>query len=430
MLLTVVILAFISPRVDKKTAGEVRGPVPSNPESPDEPADHDPEAEEASFPIVLRSDAGIEQNFTENDLKRAMDTAMGGRGWVELRNRKPLKFISSTNIPLDLQTASGQISVRAAPGFEPILEVELKSSKPLIALGSAVTLRLSGVTIIAHYPQDVVRSGSGSPVGTNSPVADIAPPVISAAGNLKIDRCAFRVGSGPRLKGCRAIFSNMGALEVNRCWIEGFDKAIDVAADHRTHMKISQTMIVPTAMHSLIQARGGDLYGWGVRIKFSGDPRPQIKGAEPNVLLDRCTVDGAGLLDMTATTDHSRIDIVAKDCAVRGDTLLALNRNRSPSDQVHWQGDGNRYDVHGRSWIVISATAGTPLLSLAVTDLKSWQNLAHDEKNPVEVKLKYQIDPAARPETLRPRDFAIEASGLAQSHTGASPERVGPWSYP
>ena len=51
----------------------------------------------------------------------------------------------------------------------------------------------------------------------------------------------------------------MGPLEVDRCWFEGFDKAIEVAAGFTTDMRISQTMIVPAIdeLHSkLNQATG------------------------------------------------------------------------------------------------------------------------------------------------------------------------------
>ena len=45
-------------------------------------------------------------------------------------------------------------------------------------------------------------------------------------------------------------------LEVDRCWFEGFDSAIEVAANFRTDVHIAETMIVrspardPAAAHA------------------------------------------------------------------------------------------------------------------------------------------------------------------------------------
>ena len=69
------------------------------------------------------------------------------------------------------------------------------------------------------------------------------------------------------------------------------------------------------------------------------------------------------------------------------------------------------------------------MLSAEAMDLKGWLNFAGGEKNPIQTKLKYQIDPAARPELLLPRDFAIKAP-QPESHPGANAELVGPRSRP
>ena len=106
--------------------------------------------------------------------------------------------------------------VRAAPGFQPVIEVELKGPKPLLTTGSGVALELSGLTIKVSYPQQGLSS--------------TPPAVIVAAGSAKIDRCAFKVTDGSRPKGSRAIVSDGGVLEVDRSWFQGFDKAIDVTA--------------------------------------------------------------------------------------------------------------------------------------------------------------------------------------------------------
>jgi hypothetical protein len=222
----------------------------------------------------------------------------------------------------------------------------------------------------------------------------------------------------------------MGSLAVERCWFEGFDKAIDLAADYRSHVEIRGTMIVPSTKRDAVAGQGSELYGWGVRIEFRGVDAPNAKVALANILFDHCTVEGAGLIDLTTSAGPGHMRVEARHCAVRGETLLALHPNRPPESQIRWQGEANQYDVHGRSWLVSSASAGSPIFSIAATDLKGWVEFAPGDKNPILSKLKYQKDPAARPESLRPQDFVIDAPWPPQAHPGANPELVGPWSHP
>ena len=289
----------------------------------------------------------------------------------------------------------------------------------MLATGSSVSLKLSGVTIVVRYPE---------PGAIPSPAP---PPIIDAAGASSIERCAFKIASGSRHpKGSRAIFSNMGKLEVDRSWFEGFDQAIEVSADNRTQMSICQTMIVPSPRHDLEGTQSGEWYGWGVKFQFVGSPLPQTKNSKPNLVLDHCTIDGAGLIDMGNSLGPGPLRVEVKHCALSADSLLAFNSKRPATQkQIQWQGESNQYDIHGHSWIVVSASSGTQAFSAAITDLESWlQDTA--EINPIRTKLKYHTDPAARPDSLVPRDFAIDWSGPAQSHPGVNPELVGPWSDP
>ena len=64
-----------------------------------------------------------------------------GNGGVELRNRKPLHLTSDQ--PLDLNTHKGKLTLRAAPGVQPVIEIEIKKSKPFLMAGSGVNLKLS-----------------------------------------------------------------------------------------------------------------------------------------------------------------------------------------------------------------------------------------------------------------------------------------------
>ncbi len=111
--------------------------------------------QKAEMPIIVRAEGEYEHEFPAQKLLEAMKTAMGARGWVELRNREPLRLTG--NESLDFISGQGRLIVRAAQGFQPVIELELKGTKPLLRTGSAVSLELSGLTIIVRYPQQGAR---------------------------------------------------------------------------------------------------------------------------------------------------------------------------------------------------------------------------------------------------------------------------------
>ena len=155
--------------------------------------------------------------------------------------------------------------------------------------------------------------------------------MITAASNSRIELCAFKVAPGQKPKGCAAIYLDIGVLEIERCWFEGFDNAIDVAATHKTNVRIAQTMIVRASVRDPAQFRSGEGYGWGVKLRFVGDTLvPSKKAVQPNVFLDHCTLEGAGLIDLTSSPGPAPLEIEIRQCALRAGTLLAVNPNRPP----------------------------------------------------------------------------------------------------
>ncbi len=239
VLVGVVVLAVTNPFADRTAEGGKPGvPLSGKAETTKQPNEEEGDATtdqtkalQSTAPIIVRFDGGGEQAFPADKLIVAMNTALG-RGSVELRNREPLKLISNGNIPLDLSTARGTLRVRAGEGIQPILDVTLNGTKPLLAVGSGVTLKLSGIVLLVHYPEP-----------TNAPPT-VPPAVITTTSGARIERCAFKVVSRSKPKGSVAFQSDIGVLEIDRCWFEGFDSAIDISADSRTDVQLAQTMIV------------------------------------------------------------------------------------------------------------------------------------------------------------------------------------------
>jgi hypothetical protein len=279
---------------------------------------------------------------------------------------------------------------------------------------------LSGVTIVVKYPE---RGASPVPL----------PPIIKAVGTARIERCAFRVADGSRRKDSCAIVFEGNALEVNRCWLEGFDEAIEISLISKSAARIRQTMIVPSPVPARAQAESSEWHGWGVKTGPGWGNSSQPRTTQPQLTLDHCTVEGAGMLDMSNMLSSAVLQVEVKHCAIRAEALLACSPIKAGEPlgaRFHWSGTGNQYDIFGRSWIVLSAHEGTPELSSAVDDLDSWSKFAGTEGNPIHSKLIYQLDPAKRSLQLQPRNFAIANSGSTRDQPGANPDLVGPWSSP
>src|SRR5205814_1925399 len=134
------------------------------------------------------------------------------------------------------------------------IHIELNGSRPLLATGLAVSVELSGLTIVVRYPPSGARP---------SPAP---PPVIRAAGAaIKIERCAFEVAGPTRFQGSRAIVAEGGSLVVDRCWFLGFDRAIELDAYNGTIARIQQTMIVSAPGPPPAPAPAPEMHGWSVK---------------------------------------------------------------------------------------------------------------------------------------------------------------------
>jgi hypothetical protein len=343
---------------------------------------------------------------------------MGTAGWVELRKNSPLRLNSEQF--LSFGSGRGRLTSRAAPGVTPVIEVTHGGLQPFLQTGSAVLLELSGLTFIVRYAKPIVAFSA-----TNPP-----QPLISAAGKTtKIEHCAFKLIGNPGPKDSCAIFSNGGALEVDRCWFEGFDRAIEINAVDRIPARIQQTMIVPAPD----QSQSAEPRGWGVKFLTTSSAASRTELPQGRLILDHCTFEGAGLLDLTGSTIKSPLPIEVNHCAVRAEALLACKPNQpvnSLANLVLWLGSGNQYDIRGQSWIVLSANSErTPGLSFDIIDLDSWLRVATKDQNVIRTKLEFVSDSAPRSDSFPSRDFAIKASGTlpTQGKAGADPELVGPW---
>ena len=362
--------------------------------------------------------------WNESDLHSAVLAAIGGKGHVLLLNAKPL-VLKEANA---MNVGGGQLTIRAGDGVRPrpVLNVEVKGRRPFLTTRGDAPLRLEGVTIVAHF----VGSGPDP------------PPVIEAGASLALERCAFRVESEtpPRgtVSGTRAVVLEGGALTATGCFFENFDRAIDVSCYLGVTSTVKQCMFVHnrslgSSSADPAPAGGGGVFGgWAVRLRSM----PGGSGkAGRRLLMDHCTTQGRGLLDLAGFSPLAPVTVNLPSCAVLADALVAWEtvtpRAGAPAtppsrDALSWLGQGNEYDIRGKSWLLL-APGGGPLVPLpdGPTDLKAWDHAMGSERDSLPPPLRFATDPSARSEHPVPADFAVADQGTSRP-VGADPAQVGP----
>ena len=136
------------------------------------------------------------------------------------------------------------------------------------------------------------------------------------------------------------------------------------------------------------------------------------------------------MIDLTDSPGLSALEVEVNNCAIKAGALLACKHGVPPASQIRWRGKGNQYDIFGPTWIVLSASTGTPALSIAATDLKSWSLFAPEDRNPSQEKLAFQTDTATQTTLAQPGAYKIQSQTSNQLTPGTDPEQIGPWSIP
>ena len=351
----------------------------------------------ADEPIAVKTPDGVVK--IEPNLKSAMQRAIGSKGHVLLNNRTPLK-LSGPDAALTI--GGGRLYIRAAEGVQPVVEVEMQGQKPFLSTRTDTPLTIVGVTFVARY--------RGKP--------KMVPALIQAGADLTLDRCAFTASGG--VEGSRAVVAEGGSLTVSGCWFEGFATALDVASFAGSITKIKQSMMVRARTDA-------QPIGWALRIRRA--PGGNTKERR-RLVLEHCTAKGAGLLDLVDFSPQSPLQVGIKQCAVMAEALLAWQTSKPATpltaEALDWKGEGNQYDIRGKSWVVLSAEGMTELPDGPI-DLASWRSKV-TEQDPIPPPVRFRVDPESLSESPQPGDFAIIDPEVHPP--GADPDHVGPTAPP
>ena len=172
-------------------------------------------------------------------------------------------------------------------------------------------------------------------------------------------------------------------------------------------------MIVSGSPVAVIPKPAPDWYGWGVEVQLE-----QGGKGERKLVLEDCTFEGAGLLDLVPGLVSSSLKVAVRRCAIRARAILACPQDRFT--QLFWEGEGNHLEILENYWIVLSSELGTPAFSASVIDPESWSKFVAAEKDAIRTKLIYKGTPALRKHS-QPQDFAIDVPDAPGTKVGAEP---------
>lgn len=378
------------------TPGTSAAKSPANLTSKNGPTETEPPA------IAVRWPDGTEKPFdsgdTLADFKDAVQSAASPGAVVLFRNRKPLQ-IKATR---PLTCPGGRLILRAGKNEKPILSVEMAGKDSFLIAKSDSSLELDGLTV---------------EVGYTNPKAP-APPLITAAGNLALNRCIF--STSVPVRGARVANAEGLTTAVTGCLFEGFDPAIQTVAFRGSTVRVTQSMFVPGSM-------GTEIKGWGIGVSGGGsDGRGQAQ-RERRLVIDHCTFVGKGVLILEGFTAEAPLQADVKQSVARADALLMWKSpGKEPAKGLKWSGQSNRYDITSAAWVaqapaspdsIADALPGSP------SDLESWSKLMSDDLQASASAITFRAAISATG-MHQPSDFALAET--ANANVGADPAKVGP----
>jgi eukaryotic-like serine/threonine-protein kinase len=311
-------------------------------------------------------------------LVQAMGLASNRTGAEVILGDGPIRIENSSTIRVP---SSGGLTIKAAEGARPILEVKLKGLQPMFFVNA--NLRLEGLRVVVRYetPSEAL--------------------VFQVERDLTMDRCSFWA-IGPA-EGSRFALAEGSKVTVTGCLFEGFETALQVEANPGMSVILKQSIF--------LSAKAGDEVG-GRAAKFHS---LLGKGVGCRLLVEGCSIRSGTFLVVDDFSPTTPVEIDSVGSAFLVKTLLGYEGEPTmplgTDSTVRWKGRDNRYNVTGPTW---AGFAGAP------ADLESWSKQTSDLAAKA-LPLKLAKEP---PDPTTPKDCALLDS--TDKPVGADPDKVGP----
>ena len=281
-------------------------------------------------------------------LKEAVTRAARGQGRVILGDQRPV-VIESTSAR-QLRIGTGKVTIEAAPGTRPLIEVTLNAAAPAIfAVNPTSSLTLRGLHFVIERKL----------ADTNA-----VPSVIESAGNLRLDQCTLVVKGDSRR--ARGIFARGRVLHLSNSFLSGLQTPIEVVSYQDSEVRIEQCMLIGAPESSPGPVTGG---GWATvyRVDTNRVNKPR------RLIFDHCTAVGTGFVRFEGPLDKAALHVEISNCVVAAQALALWPEVAFPG-AMKWDGESNLYGVTG-DVLIASGTPSQNAPSLP-KDLQSWSSTA------------------------------------------------------
>jgi serine/threonine protein kinase len=358
-------LAFSVPKVAVDGVPKSKGGGPARPSGPIARGDI----------VVLYRDGKSEAVKTLADALAMASThtsaevILGGGNTVRVDNSRTIRV------------AEGGLTLRAADGTRPVLEVTVKGPQLMFLVNA--NLRMVGLTVVVHYetPSDA--------------------PIFQVERDLSMERCTFRAIGPP--EGSRFAVAEGRKATVDGCLFEGFETSL--------HVESNPGMLISLKRSIFLSARPGEeAIGRAIRARSMFG-----QGAGTRLSVEGCSARSGTFLEAGNFNPTTPLEVEATGSAFLVKTLVAFEGDSKapvgPDAPVRWKGRDNRYKVTGPAW---AAFPGAPI------DLEAWSRLTGETGGKAPA-LKLAKEP---PDPLDLKDCALlDEDGKI---VGADPSKVGP----
>ena len=343
-------------------------------------------ASETAKPNVVkervRGDIVLVQRDGSSEVKNTLAEALG---LASSRAGAEVILGAGATVRIDnaktIRVSGGALTLRAAEGARPVLEVKIKGPRPTFLVDA--NLRLEGLTVVVQYE-----------TATDS-------PVFQAERELTMSRCTFRA-DGP-IEGSRLALAEGRKATVDGCLFEGFETAV--------HFEANPGMAVAIKRSIFLSARPGEeAIGRAIRFRSIYG-----QGVGAHLSVENCSTRSGVFLEAGNFGPLTPLEVVTANSAFLVKSLLAVEGDaKAPlgaDATIRWKGRDNHFKLTGPTWASFADAPG---------GLDAWAKLASESGGKVQ-ELKLAKEP---PDPASPKDCALLDE--LDKPVGADPATVGP----
>jgi serine/threonine protein kinase len=308
----------------------------------------------------------------------SLETALSqvtNRNDAEIVVREPLELGSSP-----ITVSRGTVVLRAGEGTHPVVKARWDGKHPVFKVLLNGGLKLVGLTF-----ECAPEEGSKEPT------------LIETASSVTLDHDTFVTsGEGRHLK---VVASTGQYPTISACEFRGLDRPL--------HFDILTTW--KAQLVQCLFVRQGDDGAAGPPIVVScrkADSRPH------ELLIDRCTVAGQGLLALDGVTPDHPLVVEVRGSVVRGPVLVSWRGEANFPSGLGWKGQGNLYDISGPAWVRAGDRDQIPN---APTDLAAWRLVTGTDADGKQGHASFQGEADPAPFEGRPATAFILAGDDART---------------